>query len=65
MLTDIDGVLAPIVPTPDMSEVPEELRELLRDLSERYHVVAGISGRAAEDALQLVGLEEIVYYANH
>jgi trehalose 6-phosphate phosphatase len=65
VLTDIDGVLAPIVPTPDMSEVPEELRALLRRLSERCRVVAGISGRAAEDALQLVGLEEIVYYGNH
>ncbi|CAA9424743.1 MAG: Trehalose-6-phosphate phosphatase [uncultured Rubrobacteraceae bacterium] len=65
VLTDIDGVLAPIVPTPDMSEVPEELRELLRRLSGRYRVVAGISGRAAEDALRLVGLEEIVYYGNH
>src|SRR5918911_3398722 len=65
ILTDIDGVLAPIVPTPDMSEVPEELRELLRSLSKRYRVVAGISGRAAEDALRLVGLEEIVYYGNH
>ena len=63
--TDIDGVLAPIVPTPDMSEVPEELRELLRHLSERYRVVAGISGRAAEDAFRLVGLEEVVYYGNH
>jgi trehalose 6-phosphate phosphatase len=48
-----------------MSEVPEELRELLRHLSRRYRVVAGISGRAAEDALRLVGLEEIVYYGNH
>jgi trehalose 6-phosphate phosphatase len=65
ILTDIDGVLAPIVPTPDRSEVPEELRELLRRLSEKYRVVAGISGRAAEDALRLVGLEEIVYYGNH
>src|SRR3712207_148629 len=65
ILTDIDGVLAPIVPTPDMSEVPEELRELLRRLSERYRVVAGISGRAAEDAMRLVGLEEIAYYGNH
>lgn len=65
VLTDIDGVLAPIVPTPDMSEVPEELRELLRHLSGKYRVVAGISGRAAEDALRLVGIEEIVYYGNH
>jgi trehalose 6-phosphate phosphatase len=65
VLTDIDGVLAPIVPTPDMSEVPEELRDLLRRLSERCRVVAGISGRSAEDALRLVGLEELVYYGNH
>lgn len=65
VLTDIDGVLAPIVPTPDMSEVPEELRELLRHLSGRCRVVAGVSGRAAEDALRLVGLDEVVYYGNH
>jgi trehalose 6-phosphate phosphatase len=65
VLADIDGTLAPIVSTPDMSEVPEELRELLRRLSERYRVVAGISGRAAEDASRLVGLEEMVYYGNH
>ena len=65
ILADIDGTLSPIVPTPDMSEVPEKLRELLRRLGERYRVVAGISGRAAEDALRLVGLEEIVYYGNH
>jgi trehalose 6-phosphate phosphatase len=64
-LTDIDGVLAPIVPTPDMSEVPEELRELLQRLSQRYRVVAGVSGRTTEDALRLVGLEEVVYYGNH
>jgi trehalose 6-phosphate phosphatase len=63
--TDIDGVLAPIVPTPDISEVPEELRQLLQRLSERYRVVAGVSGRAAEDALRLVGLKELVYYGNH
>ena len=65
VLTDIDGVLAPIVPTPDMSEVSGELRNLLRRLSGSCRVVAGVSGRAAEDALRLVGLEEIVYYGNH
>jgi len=48
-----------------MSEVPEELRELLWRLSQMYRVVAGVSGRTAEDALRLVGLEEVVYYGNH
>ncbi len=65
ILTDIDGVLAPIVPTPDMSEVSGEVRELLRRLSGKYRVVAGISGRAAMDSLRLVGIEEILYYGNH
>ncbi|MDQ4062599.1 MAG: trehalose-phosphatase, partial [Actinomycetota bacterium] len=65
ILTDIDGVLAPIVPTPDISEVSGEVRKLLRRLSGKYRVVAGISGRAAMDSLRLVGIEEILYYGNH
>ena len=65
ILTDIDGTLAPIVPTPDMSEVPEELRGLLRELAGRYLLVAGISGRKTQDALDLIGLDEMVYFGNH
>ena len=65
IFTDIDGTLAPIVPTPDMSEVSAELKELLRQLSERYLLVAGISGRKTEDALDLVGLADVVYFGNH
>jgi trehalose 6-phosphate phosphatase len=65
IFTDIDGTLAPIVPTPDMSEVSDELKELIRQLSERYLLVAGISGRKTEDALDLVGLADVVYFGNH
>jgi trehalose 6-phosphate phosphatase len=65
IFTDIDGTLAPIVPTPDMSEVPAELKELLGRLSEEYLLVAGISGRKTEDALELVGLADVVYFGNH
>ncbi len=65
IFTDVDGTLAPIVPTPDMSEVPEELKELLGELNEKYLVVAGISGRGTMDARNLVGLEELVYFGNH
>jgi len=65
ILTDIDGTLAPIVPTPDLSEVPQELRGLLRELSRKYLLVAGISGRKTKDALDLIGLDEVVYFGNH
>jgi len=65
VFTDIDGTLAPIVPTPDVSEVSPELKELVGQLSERYLLVAGISGRKTEDALDLVGLADVVYFGNH
>jgi trehalose 6-phosphate phosphatase len=38
---------------------------LLRRLSERYLLVAGISGRKSEEALDLIGLEDVVYFGNH
>ena len=65
ILTDIDGTFAPIVPTPDMSEVPADLKEILRRLSGEYLLVAAISGRKSEDARKLIGLEDIVYFGNH
>ena len=65
ILTDIDGTLAPIVPTPDMAKVSAEIKEHLRRSSEEYLLLAGISGRGTEDALALVGLVNIVYFGNH
>src|ERR671913_1828617 len=65
LLTDIDGTLAPIVPTPDMSEVSDEIRDSLQRLSRECLLVAAISGRKTEDALGLLGLEDVVYFGNH
>jgi trehalose 6-phosphate phosphatase len=65
VLTDIDGTLAPIVPTPDMSEISEELKDSLRRLSGRYLLVAAISGRKTQDAFELIGLDDVVYFGNH
>jgi trehalose 6-phosphate phosphatase len=65
VLTDIDGTLAPIVPTPDMSEISDEIRASLRRLSREFLLVAAISGRKTQDALGLLGLEDVVYFGNH
>src|ERR671911_139133 len=65
LLTDIDGTLAPIVPTPDMSEISDEIRDSLERLSRECLLVAAISGRKTEDALGLLGLEDVVYFGTH
>ena len=46
ILLDIDGTLAPIVERPEDAAVPDETREVLRGLVERYALVGAISGRA-------------------
>lgn len=65
VFTDIDGTLAPIVSTPDLSEVSAELKQLLRELHGRCKIVAGVSGRGTSEARDLVGIEELVYHGNH
>jgi trehalose 6-phosphate phosphatase len=65
IFTDVDGTLAPIVPRPDQAAVPPRASELLAQLSERYGLVACVSGRRAEEARQLVGVDRIAYAGNH
>lgn len=65
ILCDIDGTLAPIVADPEAAVVPGEAREVLRELASRYSVVACVSGRRAEAARHMVGLDELAYAGNH
>jgi trehalose 6-phosphate phosphatase len=65
ILTDVDGTLAPIVERPEQATVPRRAAELLEQLSRRYGLVGCISGRRAEEARLLVGVEGIAYAGNH
>jgi trehalose 6-phosphate phosphatase len=65
ILCDIDGTLAPVVERADQARVPDETRRVLDDLSRRFAVVACISGRQAEVARKMVGLDSLTYIGNH
>jgi trehalose 6-phosphate phosphatase len=65
VLTDVDGTLAPIVDRAADAAVPEAAREALAALSRRFGLVGCISGRQAEEARELVGLDDIAYAGNH
>jgi trehalose-phosphatase len=62
---DFDGVLAPIVARPEDAYPPEETREELRRLGDRYALVAVVSGRAGDDVRARVGVDGIVYVGSH
>ena len=62
---DIDGTLAPIVPRPEESRVPEEVSVLLSRMGRSYGAVACVSGRSAAEARRLVGVGGIAYIGSH
>ncbi|HEY7848964.1 MAG TPA: trehalose-phosphatase, partial [Ktedonobacterales bacterium] len=64
-LTDIDGTLSAIAPTPDQARLYRGIRPLLRRLLDEFDLVAAISGRPALDARRLIGIPQMTYIGNH
>lgn len=62
---DIDGVLAAIRPRPEDASVPGETLFLLGSLTDRYRVVAAVSGRSLDDAAVLVPVPGLIVVGNH
>lgn len=65
LLTDIDGTISPIAPTPEAATVDQRCRQALRRLAHHLDVVGAVSGRAAADAAAMVGLDALIYIGNH
>lgn len=66
IMFDFDGTLTPIVDTPEMANLYEESRRLLKGLARcRNFTVAIISGRAINDLQCKVAVSGIIYAGNH
>jgi trehalose 6-phosphate phosphatase len=65
LATDIDGTISAIAETPLQATVGPEARAALQNLSERLDTVAVITGRATEDAENMLGLPDVLYFGNH
>jgi trehalose 6-phosphate phosphatase len=65
VILDVDGTLAPIAARPEDATVPVATRVLLAGLVARYGLVACLSGRPAQDAAGVVGVEGIRYVGEH
>ncbi len=65
LVTDVDGTISPIAPTPTAAQVTPINRAFLRTLAGQITLVAAISGRAADDLQARVNLPELIYVGNH
>jgi trehalose 6-phosphate phosphatase len=65
ILTDIDGTISHIAGHPDAATVEPRARNALALLSGQFQLVGAVSGRSANDAKEIVGLDSLVYSGNH
>jgi trehalose 6-phosphate phosphatase len=65
LLTDIDGTISLIAPTPNAAFVADDALAALRALAERLEVVGVITGRSAANAEQMLAIPGILYIGNH
>lgn len=65
LLTDVDGTISRIAPTPGAARVGDEIRGALGRLAGELAVVAIVTGRAVADARRLVGVPNLAYVGNH
>lgn len=66
LMFDFDGTLTPITDTPEMANLHEESRRLLKNLARCSNfTVAIISGRALNDLQSRIEIPGIIYAGNH
>src|SRR2546430_15323957 len=62
---DVDGVLAPIAPRPELARVPLQWLAALEELRERYGLVGCVSGRPLGTLRELVPVPRLLLAADH
>ena len=65
LILDFDGTISEIAPTPDQAEIDPGCAEALGNLSHRLALTAVVSGRAAVELRDKVGLESVRYVGSH
>jgi trehalose 6-phosphate phosphatase len=65
LITDVDGTISEIAPSPQEARVSPACREYLTVLTGELELTAAISGRPVLEVREMVGIEGMVYIGNH
>ena len=61
LITDVDGTISEIAPSPREARVSPACREYLTVLTGELELIAAISGRPVLEVREMVGIEGMVY----
>lgn len=65
IVTDMDGTISKIAPTPGEAVLSPSMKDVILKLSEKFQMVAVVSGRPVEDVKKMIGIEGLLYIGNH
>jgi trehalose 6-phosphate phosphatase len=65
LITDFDGTISKIAPTPEEAVVHARCRLVIARLARHLPLVAIVSGRQVSEVRRLVGLPGVIYVGNH
>jgi trehalose 6-phosphate phosphatase len=65
LITDVDGTISEIAPTPREARVSPLCRRYLTVLCRQLALVAAVSGRLAAEVRDMIGIEGVIYIGNH
>ncbi|MGZ7067262.1 MAG: trehalose-phosphatase [Methanobacterium sp.] len=65
IITDIDGTISEIVPTPMEATVAPQIRETMEEMSDKFKFTGVMTGRSINNAREMMESDKLIYIGNH
>lgn len=65
LITDIDGTISKIVPTPMEATVAPNIRDTMEELAGKFKFIGVMTGRSVGNAREIMKSDKLVYIGNH
>jgi len=65
VITDIDGTISRIVPTPMEAVVEPEMKDSVNKIAEKFKFAGVMTGRSIKNALDMMENKNLIYIGNH
>ncbi len=65
IITDIDGTISEIVPTPMEAVVKPEIKDIIEKIANKFEFTGVMTGRSIKNAMDMMESKKLIYIGNH